>query len=124
MKITSGLIDRQILQRNRKNVCDVLLAGQCSIKGQLQIRVTKANRAIAGLNNKTIASLSKGKFTHRLVGIPAGGPYDIELRLVAKDKTVIETFAVKDILVGDVWILAGQSNMKGRGYLKDASIFC
>lgn len=37
----------------------------------------------------------------------AGGPYTMDIRDDAGNETVI-----KDILVGDVWICAGQSNME------------
>ncbi len=39
-------------------------------------------------------------------GLPVGGPYEIE--------------GAHDILVGDLWVLAGQSNMEGVGDLIDA----
>ena len=38
-------------------------------------------------------------------GLPVGGPYEIE--------------GARDILVGDLWVLAGQSNMEGVGDLID-----
>jgi hypothetical protein len=41
-------------------------------------------------------------------GEPAGGPYEIE--------------GAKDILVGDLWVLAGQSNMEGVGDLVDVEM--
>lgn len=44
-----------------------------------------------------------------LTGIPAGGPYTLTLH----DQQGAETFT--NLYVGDVWLLAGQSNMEGAG---------
>src|SRR4029079_4088733 len=41
--------------------------------------------------------------------IPVGGPYEIEISIGE------DTLVSRDILVGDVWIAAGQSNMQGCG---------
>jgi sialate O-acetylesterase len=54
-----------------------------------------------------------------LPAVTAGGPYRIELRLCDDAGKVLESLAVSDILVGDVWVLAGQSNMQGVGNQKD-----
>ena len=44
-----------------------------------------------------------------LLGIPAGGPYRLDF----------DGLSYTDIYVGDVWLLAGQSNMEGNGILCD-----
>lgn len=49
-----------------------------------------------------------------LVDVPVGGPYRVDLRIVANGEAVATT-TIHDILVGDVWVLAGQSNMQGVG---------
>ena len=121
MEIQYGLNDSQVLQRNAKNVCDVTVSGNSSVDGDLQIRVTKNGRYIPGFSFKTITPVYNGKFKFRLKGIPSGGPYDIFLRLVSSGAKMFRQIEIKDILVGDVWILAGQSNMEGIGYLKDAA---
>lgn len=51
---------------------------------------------------------SAGKFILRLPPLPAGGPY--ELRVT--DLTTKEKIIVPDVLVGEVWIASGQSNME------------
>ena len=40
-----------------------------------------------------------------MAGLPVGGPYDIEMMC-----------GVESVVVKDVWILAGQSNMEGCGH--------
>lgn len=63
---------------------------------------------------KKIGLVKNGQFTATLPALKPGGPYTIEL--TAGD----EQLTVKDILVGDVWICAGQSNMQGVGWLRHA----
>ncbi|MGD0092852.1 MAG: sialate O-acetylesterase [Planctomycetota bacterium] len=54
---------------------------------------------------KTAAADKDGKWTVRLDAMKPGGPF--ELRVSATN-----TLAVKDVLVGEVWLASGQSNMK------------
>lgn len=120
MKLLHGLTNSQVLQRNKQNVSETILEGKSSVKGTLKVRVTKNNRLVPGFNWKTVATLNKGNFQVKLTGIPVGGPYQISIGLEKEKGKMesVETFS--DILVGDVWILAGQSNMEGIGLLKDA----
>jgi sialate O-acetylesterase len=55
-----------------------------------------------------------GKWSGVIGDVPTGGPYTLELR-AAGSKPV----AVKHLLVGDLWILGGQSNMEGVADLVD-----
>lgn len=63
----------------------------------------KVNVSFNGKNTKTVAG-SDGKWLAKLPAMKAGGPYKMEL----KGKN---TVVLKDILIGDVWLCAGQSNM-------------
>lgn len=64
-----------------------------------------------------IAQVRAGEFECVLSGIPVGGPYTVLIR-VGNEKAIV----VRDVLVGDVWILGGQSNMEGLGLRKDATV--
>jgi len=55
----------------------------------------------------------------KLVGVPAGGPYVINCQVKVGDKTASTTVA--GVYVGDLWVLAGQSNMQGVGDLIDVT---
>jgi type 1 glutamine amidotransferase len=55
----------------------------------------------------------------KLVGVPVGGPYFINCRVKA-GKT-ISNASVGPVFVGDLWVLAGQSNMQGVGDLVDVT---
>ncbi len=117
MDIRSGLMDHQVLQRNRKDVSETTITGTTNTPGKLQAHVSKNGKTLRGLNWKTIARVKTGPFTAKLAGIPVGGPYQISLRIQPSKGSPAEPFQAKDILVGDVWILGGQSNMEGYGKL-------
>jgi sialate O-acetylesterase len=65
-------------------------------------------------------SADRGRFSAKLKGLITGGPYDIQVRIVTRGGKVVESVVISDVLVGDVWILAGQSNMEGIGSLTPA----
>lgn len=54
---------------------------------------------------QTVKTGKDGKWTMVLSPLPAGGPYE----MVIKGKN---TITIKNILVGDVWLASGQSNME------------
>ena len=60
----------------------------------------------------TISANSEGKWMAELPAMPAGGPHDIRVKNKEKEK------AISDVLIGEVWLCSGQSNMEWR--LKDA----
>lgn len=115
LKLFAGLNPHQVLQRNAKNVNETVLVGETDTAGDLLVTVKAKNKVLPGWRDKKVAKVKAGRFECLLTGIAVGGPYDIFLR-VGDGKEV----AVKDILVGDVWILGGQSNMQGCGDLKTA----
>lgn len=113
MKIESGLFDHMVLQRTLKNVCDARIEGSCDAKGQVTTRVTRGGKAFRGFASAKVGVASQGSFKANLKGLPAGGPYDVELFIGG------ERILVQDVLVGDVWLLAGQSNMQGCGLVPE-----
>lgn len=117
MQILSGLFDHMILQRNGQNVSDTPVNGSCPGAGMVQLRLRSGGRTVRGLNWIKIGQAVGRKFTARLKGIPVGGPYDIDLRIVDRKKQILAEASVKDVLVGDLWMLGGQSNMEGCGTL-------
>ncbi len=71
-------------------------------------RISGGNAASQGIK------FVDGKF----VGVPVGGPYTITCSVKA-DGTM--TTSVGPVFVGDIWVLAGQSNMEGVGDLIDVT---
>jgi sialate O-acetylesterase len=60
----------------------------------------------------TVTATLEGKWMAELPSMPAGGPHDIRVKNKDKEK------AISDVLIGEVWICSGQSNMEWR--VKDA----
>lgn len=91
-KIT-GIKNGAVLQRDDNGFCSVtLIADFC------------------GKPKSSLGELTEiGKNKWRLTGIHVGGPYTIT---VQDDK---DSMQFTDIYVGDLWLLAGQSNMEGAG---------
>jgi len=67
-----------------------------------------------------VAAVSPGRWEARLPALQAGGPYDVRLRLHDASGKIVGEKAWKEILVGDLWILAGQSNMVGRARIDNS----
>ncbi len=56
----------------------------------------------------TISANAEGKWMAELPAMPAGGPHDIRVKNKEKEKTI------SDVLIGEVWLCSGQSNMEWR----------
>ena len=65
--------------------------------------------------NHVLGTVKRGNFRLRWRGLKTGGPYTITLSLTDNSGTTVATYSCKDVRVGDVWLLGGQSNMQGCG---------
>ncbi len=118
MEILTGLLDHMVLQRDSRNLSDADVTGRCAGSGEVFARVTRKGKVVAGFAACKVGAARRGKFTAQLKGLAAGGPYDIELSIAGKGGAA-EKLRVKDVLVGDVWILGGQSNMQGCAWIEN-----
>ena len=116
MQVSQGLFAHMVVQRNKSNQSRAPFAGTCAGNGVIQLRVRANGKTLSGWNWKKVGTANGRKFAGTISGLKVGGPYDLDLRLVNKGTVLAET-SVADILVGDVWVLAGQSNMEGVGWL-------
>jgi sialate O-acetylesterase len=72
-------------------------------------------RVEVGENSATGTADADGRWQARVQVPPPGGPYTVKI-------TGKQTVELKDVLVGDVWICAGQSNMQfGLGQARNAA---
>lgn len=87
--------DHAVLQRDRP----IILWGTATPGEQLTV-------ALAG-RQATAKADGSGRWTATLPAMEAGGPYSVEVRAASG---AVQT--VTDVLVGDVWLCSGQSNME------------
>lgn len=96
MKIR-GIVSGMVMQRDKNNLCDIFFTADEEVK---KIEVS---------DKFSVVKFEKENERYHLSGIRTGGPYTLKIN--------DEVF--NDIYVGDVWILAGQSNNQGVGRLVD-----
>ena len=113
MRISSGLLSGHVLQRTPRGAA-ATIRGEATASGPVTATITAAGGHLRGWSDKKVGVARGGAFIAQLKGIPTGGPYAVELSCGAKSVTVDEVF------VGDLWLMAGQSNMEGVGNLADA----
>jgi len=89
--------DGMVLQRNKT----IPVWGWADANEKVEVRFNK--------QIKTIKADKNGKWMVKLDAEKAGGPF--ELNIIGKNKIVIA-----DVLVGEVWICSGQSNMEFQVY--------
>jgi hypothetical protein len=109
MKIIKGLEEGQVLQRLGSRGATVQISGETSERGPILASISGPKGTLKGWRVRPVGQGARGKFSGTLSGIPAGGPYRLELK-GGKEKLSLRAF-----FVGDVWVMAGQSNMEGSG---------
>lgn len=94
MKLSNIFSDGMVLQQNKK----ITISGKSNYPQQV---------VVVNFLGKTYETISdnNGDWSINLGQLEAGGPYQMEI--IAEERLLI-----KDILVGEVWVLAGQSNME------------
>jgi sialate O-acetylesterase len=111
MKILTGLFPSIVFPRNQANVSEQAVTGTCRASGNVDATIFPAARKKPLMVLRNCGTAHGGNFSAQLDGIPCGGPYRIELVIGT------ETLVVEDVLVGEVWLLGGQSNMQGYGII-------
>lgn len=94
LRLPAIMSDHMVIQRNEK----IRFWGWAD-KG------AKVSVTIAG-NTASAKTGSDGRWSVELPQLPAGGPYAVTV------KTNKEILTLNDVLVGEVWICSGQSNME------------
>lgn len=92
IKLSGLFSDHMVIQRD----APIRVFGKADPKEVLGVKI--------GPNKCVAFADENGNFNATLKPLPAGGPY--ELSVVGSEKVL-----VKDILVGEVWLCSGQSNM-------------
>jgi len=119
--IRGGIAPYQVFQRGADNRASFHLTGtaDAALEGRrVEVRVASQEGApLRGFDWKLLdGRVRAGEWEGEIRGVPVGGPYRVEARIAglagAADR-------VEHVLVGDLWVLAGQSNMLGYGNLAD-----
>jgi sialate O-acetylesterase len=105
-----------VIQRDAADSATLEVVGETCAASGTEIRATLTGRGLPGgkLEAGVVGKVAQGKVAARVKGVPVGGPYRLEVQVGATKA------AVPDLLVGDLFLLAGQSNMDGCGKLVDA----
>jgi len=108
----------RVYQRNEAGLAnipfEIELDEPCPFK--VEIRLDLAGHASGWMETGMI---SDAVFRGIFVDVPAG-QHCLEIRIVTESKAVVTSRTIDPVYVGDLWLLAGQSNMEGCGKLTDA----
>lgn len=120
IRLTSGPVDNQVFQRTPDQTADITFSGAASGKKvngkEVEARLVAADSMpLPGFDWSSLGKIQKLKWGGELKRVPVGGPYRLEIRLQGSDSSI----SIANLMVGDLWILAGQSNMEGHGDLID-----
>jgi sialate O-acetylesterase len=94
LKLAHIFADHAVLQRQKP----IAIWGWASPKETVKV-------TLASQSKETVAD-AEGKWILRLAALEAGGPYKMVV------KTATSTLTLEDILIGEVWLCSGQSNME------------
>ena len=116
--VTEGLEPYRVYQRGEDGTATIRFGGVAT-DGDIEARLVAGRRTVGGFDWKKVGSATRGRFRAELTGVPTGGEYTVEVRARDPLGNVAAHTDVANVLVGDLWILAGQSNMEGVGDLID-----
>ncbi|MCX5758707.1 MAG: sialate O-acetylesterase [Candidatus Hydrogenedentes bacterium] len=113
LTVQSGVAPYQVIQCDSDGKAALSMSGASSAAGALQARVAGVQKEVLPWTD--LGKAPGGDWQGTLAGVPVGGPYRVDVRVCDDAGKAIEEASVAEVLVGDVWVLAGQSNMQGVG---------
>ena len=113
--VMKGLTDDVVLQR-QGDAADVVVEGTApeGVSGSLRATISRRECPLENWDGRQVGGVSGGRWKAEIREIPTGGPYVVEFSV---DGNPAVSVTIRGVLVGDLWILAGQSNMEGVGDL-------
>jgi len=122
--IESGIRPYQVLQRNAQGCTDVEFTCRTTVPDGtiVSVRLMEFGQPVPQFPWRAAGRVRNGRCSIRLSDVPTGGEYTIEIRTEDADGRATACTTCHGILVGDIWILAGQSNMQGVGRLKSEHV--
>jgi hypothetical protein len=115
--VSRGLVDDQVIQRGADDRADIHLSGVTPdfVQATIEARILRWRVPVEGFDWSPIARAVSGRWDGEIRRVPVGGPYRIEVRVAGEKESAV----IRGVLVGDLWLLGGQSNMEGHGDLID-----
>jgi len=115
----SGLADYQVFQRSEDGAAIVKMEGTATQGGTIVATILEGDKPLEGFDKVEVIRSGEGKWRGSLSGVPTGGPYTVRIALQNPAGEKVSELAFSNVLVGDLWLLAGQSNMQGVGDMVD-----
>lgn len=101
--------DGMVIQRNK----EIFVLGETTASAKVSAAIKDGSKT---LTSGKIKSGTDGKFKLSMAKLPEGGPYTLE---VSDGK---EKITLSDVFIGELWLAAGQDNMKMKlKYTEDAN---
>jgi len=110
----------QVYQRNKDDKADIPLEMgglQCGV-AEVVVKVMKTDQLVRDVKMARL-SVSQGIAGGSLIELPTGGEYVFVITCVDSSGKILEQVEVSHILIGDLWVLAGQSNMEGSARMEN-----
>jgi hypothetical protein len=116
----SNLTAYQVISRTSLTSANFDISGTCkstAAKIQLSLTSQDADSVIKPFAWKDITAIVSGtSWSAQLTGLPVGGEYKARFRSLDAQSNVLDSSSIiQHLLVGDVWLAAGQSNMQKPG---------
>ena len=116
----ANLVRYQVIQRDSTSLTATFVdTGVCrsgSAKIQLLLVKQSDNTVVGAFSWKDLGSVSVSgtKWKATMADLPVGGEYKARFRALNANGDVTDSSAeIQNLLVGDIWLCAGQSNMQG-----------
>ena len=117
MVVTEGLSPYQVIPCGENGLTDFKCSGtikSLTDEGTVELRIP----TLKGFQRWLSVGVTQGStWSAQLTNLPAGGPYTLEFRVRDEQEATRDNGTISPVFVGDLWILAGQSNMYGYAHL-------
>jgi sialate O-acetylesterase len=121
MSLERGVVSHQVVQADNEGKAKVTGGGGWNQDGPGLVSARAISDGEPAPAWTEAGRAADGVWDGALPGVPVGGPYKIEWLITKPDKSVETVLTVENVFVGDVWLLAGQSNMQGVGNLAEVT---
>jgi len=110
----------RVYQRDDHNRADIPFSGSTSMaSGTVESRLLQGRKTLPGFDWAKAGEACESRVEGAVRQVPTGGEYTLELRFRDSSGKIQGAVRIPHLLVGDLWVLAGQSNMDGVGKLYD-----